>query len=70
MYLNCYRKFIICAWSTLALSTNAFAAIIAGPMLGPVEMREASIWVQADSASILRVRYTSNDGETYWSLPV
>lgn len=70
MYFTRYKNTILCLFGALILSINAFAGIIAGPMLGPLEMREASIWVQTDSVSLVRVHYTSDEGATYWSLPV
>ncbi|MGJ8639344.1 MAG: alkaline phosphatase D family protein [Opitutaceae bacterium] len=46
------------------------AALVNGPMLGHVEMREATIWVQTDSPSIVRVQYSEIDGQgAKWSLP-
>jgi len=57
----------------LALTVhNLTAALVNGPMLGPVEMREAKIWLQSDGPAIVRVAYTEKGGspKEHWSLPV
>ncbi|MFP4261204.1 MAG: alkaline phosphatase D family protein [Opitutales bacterium] len=47
------------------------AALASGPMLGPVEMREARIWIQAEEPSLVRVRYSVNEsGEEHFTAPV
>jgi alkaline phosphatase D len=48
------------------------AALVNGPMLGHVDMREATIWVQTDGPSIVRVAYTESgsNAQPTWSLPV
>ncbi len=53
------------------LSGHLRAALVSGPMLGPVDIREATIWVQTDSPSVIRVAYTATStGTRQWSLPV
>lgn len=56
----------------LSLSTPLSAALVSGPMLGHIEMREATVWVQTDAPSFVRVAYTeeSNQGKQHWSLLV
>lgn len=61
--------------ATLTVSLTCLslqAALVNGPMLGHVDMREAAIWVQADAPSIVRVAYTETGGnaQPIWSLPV
>ncbi|MEN8744457.1 MAG: alkaline phosphatase D family protein [Lentimonas sp.] len=48
------------------------AALLNGPMLGHVDMREATIWVQTDAPSIIRVAYSEagKEAKPLWSLPV
>lgn len=48
------------------------AALVNGPMLGHVDMREATIWVQTDTPSLVRVAYSEagNEAKPLWSLPV
>lgn len=65
-----YKYLLILA---LPLLVNPLAAkLLSGPMLGSVEMREAQIWVQTDSPSIIRIAYaeTDNKQNPTWSLPV
>jgi len=60
------------AAATLILANYCLqAALVSGPMLGPVEMREAKIWVQADGPSLVRVAYAKDgtESEMEWSLP-
>ena len=67
------RKFLI-ASSWLLISSAPLSAapgISSGPMLGPIEMREALVWVQTDDNAIVRVVYTNAEsGEKLSSLPV
>ena len=46
--------------------------LINGPMIAHLEMREAKIWVQANSPSIVRVAYSTvgNDTPLNWSDPI
>jgi len=55
--------------ATMAL-TGSHASLVNGPMLGPTDMREASIWVQTKAPSIVRIVYTENGGSQQWSRPV
>ncbi len=41
------------------VSVQSFAQIIAGPMLGALEMKEAKIWVQTDRSVEIRLSWTS-----------
>lgn len=61
---------ILAAASTVCISLQA--ALINGPMVGHVDMREASIWVQTDTPSIVRVAYSAigSEAKPIWSLPV
>lgn len=47
------------------------AGLTTGPMLGPVEMREAKVWVQTEGPSLVRVAYAKDgmESEMLWSLP-
>ena len=56
---------------TLLATSNAYAAIVNGPMLGHIDMREASVWIQADRPSLVRIAYSEDgsSGTTQWSLP-
>lgn len=42
----------------IAASAHLQADIAAGPMLGHVDMREATVWVQTDAPSKVRIAYT------------
>lgn len=58
---------------SLALMSHSLcAALLNGPMLGPVDMREAQIWVQTETPSLVRVAYaeSGNKEELFWSHPV
>jgi len=57
----------------LCLATSALqAALISGPMLSHLEMREAKVWVQTDTPSLVRVAYATegNNDTVIWSTPV
>ncbi len=60
----------------LLLLTGVLSALngelINGPMIAHLEMREAKIWVQAKSPSIIRVAYSSEENATplTWSDPI
>ena len=45
----------------LAASAPLQAEIVAGPMLGHIDMREATVWVQTDAPSQVRVAYAEQD---------
>lgn len=47
------------------------AGLSTSPMLGPIEMREAKIWVQTTSPALVRIAYAKDgqESETIWSLP-
>lgn len=64
------RFLLLVALSFLAQPLSA--KLLSGPMLGGLEMREAKIWVQAESPSIVRVAYADaeNKNARNWSLPV
>ncbi len=65
IFTHCYLLLCLTA-STLP------AALASGPMLAHLEMREAKVWVQADSPSIVRIAYAPNgsDKALIWSTPV
>jgi len=62
----------VLSFSLLSLITCVHAAVVNGPMLSHIDMREAKIWIQTDNPSLLRVAYKAagNDTATLWSLPV
>ena len=65
-----YKSLFILA---LPLFAHSLAAeLSSGPMLAGLEMREARVWVQTDSPSIVRVAYAEADDpqNPVWSLPV
>ncbi len=67
------RPRTLAALFALSLSSlSLHAGLVSGPMLGPVDMREATVWVQADAPSIIRVAYSENGdpAKSSWSLPV
>lgn len=47
------------------------ATLISGPMLAHLEMREAKVWIQADTPSLVRVAYAPEDDNNaiIWSTP-
>ena len=48
------------------------AALVSGPMLAQLEMREAKVWVQTDSPTVVRIAYAPN-GESdslTWTTPI
>jgi alkaline phosphatase D len=49
------------ALTAITASATLQADIIAGPMLGPIDMREAKVWVQTDAPSKVRVAYAEQD---------
>lgn len=49
------------ALTAITTSATLQADIIAGPMLGPIDMREAKVWVQTDAPSKVRVAYAEQD---------
>jgi alkaline phosphatase D len=57
---------------TLGVGASLQAALTSGPMLGHIDMREATIWVQADAPSFVRIAYAEegNTNKINWSLPV
>lgn len=58
-------RFVVSCFASLSLAafSQLNAGLTSGPMLSHVDMREASVWVQADSASTLSVAY-SEDGSS------
>lgn len=64
----------ILLFSLLTLTTNiesARAALVSGPMVNCVDMREARIWIQADAPSEIVIQYSeSESGTSYQSHPV
>jgi alkaline phosphatase D len=49
------------ALTAITASATLQADIVAGPMLGPIDMREAKVWVQTDAPSKVRVAYAEQD---------
>ncbi|MGC6455629.1 MAG: alkaline phosphatase D family protein [Coraliomargaritaceae bacterium] len=56
--------YVIAAFATITPTLNA--ALLSGPMLGHVDMREASIWLQADEPSTLSIRYHEDGSEVFF----
>ncbi|HBR93578.1 MAG TPA: hypothetical protein DEA90_05375 [Opitutae bacterium] len=57
----------------LSLASSALhGALVNGPMLSHLDMREAKIWLQTDEPSVVRIAYAANgnDAELTWSSPV
>lgn len=71
MYYLHLKKFLGLFGFTLVSGTEVIASLAAGPMLGPVEMREAKIWVQAERASVIRIAYQAESSpKPIYSIPV
>lgn len=49
-----------CLLTLPLLSLSLFGELINGPMIAHLEMREAQIWVQADSPAVVRIAYATN----------
>ena len=51
---------------------SAQAALVGGPMISHIDMREAKIWIQADAPSLVRISYSVADDpdSLYWTSPV
>lgn len=60
------------AFASALIAQSLTAALVNGPMLGPIDMREAQVWVQTDGPSLIRIAYAEggNDQNVQWSLPV
>lgn len=58
--------------SAIALAfTQLQAGLINGPMLGHVDLREATVWVQTDTPSTIRISYKEDGAATpIWTQPV
>ncbi len=56
---NCSPKFILSCLIVVLLNYTSplGAALLSGPMLGHVDMREATIWLQAEEPCTLSIRY-------------
>lgn len=49
---------------------SSAAELANGPMLGPISIREAKLWVQTDQESFVRIHYQDlASGRSYWSAP-
>lgn len=68
--MNFKRLFFISAIALCTVAPFVKAEIISGPMLGPTQMREATIWVQTENASIIRVQYRDENEVENWSTPI
>ena len=55
--------------SCITASAHLQANIVAGPMLGHIDMREATIWVQTDAPAKVRVAYAEQgqSNALHWS---
>ena len=51
---------------------GAQAALVNGPMISHIDMREAKIWVQTDIPSLVRIGYAvaGDDDFLHWTTPV
>lgn len=60
-----------CAFSG-ATTPTLNAALQSGPMLGPVDMREATVWVQTKAPAAVRIVYNEEDvsANRHWTVPV
>ena len=57
----------------LGLFTNsAQAALVSGPMISHIDMREAKIWIQVDAPSLVRIAYSvAGDSDSlHWTPPI
>ena len=54
------------------LTISAKAALVSGPMISHIDMREAKIWIQADAPSFVRIAYSVADDtdSLLWTSPV
>ncbi len=57
MFLSPRTLTTFLALTAVATSATLQADIVAGPMLGHIDMREANVWVQTDTPSKVRVAY-------------
>ncbi|MEM8868358.1 MAG: alkaline phosphatase D family protein [Verrucomicrobiota bacterium] len=70
LYPN-YRKLCKFLALSLPLASSLQAALLCGPMLGPLEMREAKVWIQAENPSVVRVAYIDQaSSKQHYSTPV
>lgn len=62
----------LCSLILCLAASSLQAALLSGPMLSHLDMREARVWVQADTPSLVRIAYAA-DGNNHalaWSTPV
>lgn len=65
------RTFAILTALLVITSSSLQAGIINGPMLGHVELREATVWLQTEEPALVRISYDAGEGnKAHWSLPV
>ncbi|MGJ8650927.1 MAG: alkaline phosphatase D family protein [Opitutaceae bacterium] len=65
------RTFAILIGLLVITSSSLQAGILNGPMLGHVDLREATVWVQTEEPALVRISYDAGDGsKAHWSLPV
>lgn len=59
-------RFVVLCFASLSLAavSHLSAGLISGPMLSHVDMREASVWIQADAASTFSVAYSEEGSST------
>jgi alkaline phosphatase D len=69
MFLSIRRATTLSLAILLGTNAHLIAGIIAGPMLSHVEMREATVWLQTDTPTKVRVAYTEegNKNALKWS---
>lgn len=64
------RTFAILTALIVVTNSSLQAGILNGPMLGHVDLREATVWVQTDEPALVRISYDAGDGnKAHWSLP-
>lgn len=56
-------KALCCLLVSLSVSIAALAQLVAGPMPGYSEMREAAVWVQTESPATVSMRYWPKDAK-------
>lgn len=73
------RLFTYCSLLCCLAASTLQAALVNGPMLAHLDMREAKIWVQTDAPAVVRIAYTplgadnnssSSSSAPLWSTPV
>lgn len=66
------RIILACSLLLSLATASLHAALTTGPMLSHVDMREATVWLQCDAPSLVRVSYytDADQSKPHWSIPV